>query len=186
LARRLGIVAVGGDRPGEAAKTLLQHGVTSLLSFGLAGGLDPALRPGDVVIPRAVLAGDRRFATAPLLAANVDILLAGEKVHATSAEKLLAWQTTGAAAVDLESGAVAQVAAEAGIGFAVLRAICDPAERDLPPAALTALDHSGRIGFLRVLASVVTSPSQIPALLRLAADAKAARQALRRANIPNE
>jgi len=135
-----------------------------------------------VVIPRAVLCEGQRFETAPQWAAksspNADLLLAGDRVLASSAEKRAAWRASGAVAVDLESGAVARVAAEAGISFAVVRAICDPAERDLPPAALVALDHAGGIGFLRVLASVAAHPRQLPALIRLAGDAKLARTAL--------
>ena len=67
-----------------------------------------------------------------------------------------------------------------GLPFAVLRVICDPAERDLPPAALAALDASGAIGLARVVRSVIGRPGQLPALLRLAADAAAARRALAR------
>jgi adenosylhomocysteine nucleosidase len=63
--------------------------------------------------------------------------------------------------------------------FAVLRAVADPAERDLPPAALLALDGGGRISFLRVLGSVIRNPGQVPGLLALAGDAAAARRALK-------
>jgi adenosylhomocysteine nucleosidase len=82
--------------------------------------------------------------------------------------------------VDMESGAVAAVAAAHGLAFAVLRAICDPAARDLPPAALAALDAGGAIMALRVGASVLRDPAQIPALFKLAADAARARAALRK------
>jgi adenosylhomocysteine nucleosidase len=80
--------------------------------------------------------------------------------------------------VDLESGAVARVALAHGLPFAVLRAVADPAERNLPPAALLALDGAGRIGILRVLGSVFGNPGQILGLLALARDAAAARRAL--------
>ena len=46
-------VFVAGRRPGraqEGARQLLAEGATALLSFGVAGGLDPALRPGDAVL----------------------------------------------------------------------------------------------------------------------------------------
>jgi adenosylhomocysteine nucleosidase len=162
----------------RAARWLISQGATSLVSFGLAGALDPALRPGDLVIPRTVLCAEKRFTVTPQWTPTCELLFAADHVLATAANKHAAWAATNASAVDLESGAVAQVAAEAGIGFSVLRAICDPAERDLPPAALLALDGAGRIGMLRVLASVAAQPQQIPALLRLAQDASAARRGL--------
>lgn len=105
-------------------------------------------------------------------------LLAGVAVLATLGEKRAAFAASGALAVDLESGAVARVAARHGLPFAVLRAVCDPAGRALPPAALAALDSQGAIGAWRVLASVLAHPGQIAALLALAGDAARARRAL--------
>jgi adenosylhomocysteine nucleosidase len=78
----------------------------------------------------------------------------------------------------MESGAVGAACARHGLPFAVLRAVCDPAGRSLPPAALAALDNAGRIGFLNVTASVILHPGQIPALLALARDAARARKTL--------
>ncbi|MDR3530287.1 MAG: hypothetical protein P4L90_07030, partial [Rhodopila sp.] len=81
-------------------------------------------------------------------------------------------------AIDLESGAMARVAEAHGLPFIVVRAICDPAERDLPPAALVALDPEGGIGLIPVLRSVLKQPNQLPGLLALARDAGRARRAL--------
>ncbi|HEX6141448.1 MAG TPA: hypothetical protein VFZ01_01920, partial [Geminicoccaceae bacterium] len=39
------------------AATLVDEGVDALLSFGLAGGLEPTLRPGDLLLADRVLAG---------------------------------------------------------------------------------------------------------------------------------
>src|SRR5215469_12254574 len=127
-------VAIGG----EAAGGLLDGGATALLSFGLAGGLDPTLRPGAVVVPEAVISRGVRYATAEdvdgLARPGHDILLLGADTPvATIEEKRRLWGETGAAAVDLESGEVARVATERGVPFGVLRVVCDPAARSLPP-----------------------------------------------------
>ncbi|HQT80308.1 MAG TPA: hypothetical protein PLD10_24990 [Rhodopila sp.] len=180
------LARAGGGLPAGAAQAaleLLDDGADGLISFGLAGGLDPALRPGTIIIPAAVLADGARCAADPTLSRRFGVttphlLLAGSAVVSGKAEKAALHHATGAHAVDLESGAVAQVAAQRGVPFAVIRAICDPAERTLPPAALVALDAKGGVGPLRVLASVLRQPSQIPDLLRLARDAAAARAAL--------
>jgi len=190
IARRLGHpVAIGGGAAAgaeSAARRLVADGVTALLSFGLCGGLDPALQPGALLIPEAVLDGGTRYATSPTIAARFgamtsDLVLGGAQAAATAAEKRRLRDATGAAAIDLESGAVARVAAEAGLPFAVLRAVCDPAGQDLPPAALGALDGNGAIGFLRVLAALAGRPVELPALLVLAGQAAAARRSLVRA-----
>ncbi len=151
-----------------------------ILSFGLAGGLAPDLRPGTIVIPAAVLSeGVRLAARADLLGgATHDLMLAEQKIVADPAAKQALWRRTGACAVDLESGPVAEAALAQQIPFVVLRAICDPAERTLPPAAMVALDAGGVIGLGRVLASILAKPGQIAALLALARDAARARRAL--------
>ena len=187
----------GGTADGAtaAALKLIAGGATGLISFGLAGGLDPALRPGVVVVPRTVLSNGERFVADTALATAFGgltdhTLLAGSAIAASAADKRALFAATGACAIDLESGSVAEAARRSDVPFAVVRAICDPAERDLPPAALIALDAAGVIGISRVLRSVLTHPGQMPALLALARDAALARRALlalcpeRRAGFP--
>ena len=189
IACRLGwaVTTGGGTASGAeaAARLMVAQGATALVSFGLAGGLDPTLRAGDIIAPRRVVTLDRSFDASLALAARLGgasehALFGGNAIVATAREKRVLHAATGAAAIDLESGAVARVAAEHGLPFAVLRAICDPAERDLPPAALLALDRAGAIGLGRVLASVFAHPFQIGGLIALASDAARARRTLMR------
>jgi len=188
IARGLGCpVEVGGGSEGgatQAARRLIAQGISGLVSFGLAGGLDPALAPGAVLVPRAVVLGGERWDADPALSARLGggtghLLAGGDGVLATVEAKASMRQATEADAVDLESAAVAHAAARAGVPFAALRAVCDPAERDLPRAALVALDARGRIGGLRVLAAALARPGELPVLVRLAGDAARARRALR-------
>jgi adenosylhomocysteine nucleosidase len=188
IARRIGWpVAIGGGTATgaeAAANALVEQGCIGLISFGLAGGLDPALRPGALVVPSTVLAGDRRYTADADLSrilggATSHLMLGADTIVASAEEKRRIRQRTGAAAVDLESGAVARVAAAHDIPFAVLRAICDAAESSLPPAALIALDAHGGVRAWRVLAAVLARPLQLPALLALAADAATAKRSLR-------
>ncbi len=186
LARPFGLACAGGGLPEgaeAAAEWLVAQGVAALVSFGLAGGLDPRLRPGDVVVPETVREEDRDYATDPPVSARFGArggtLFAGAAVAVDVGEKARLFSRTGAIALDLESGAVARVAARHGLPFAVLRAVCDPADRPVPPAALLALDGQGTITFLHVLASVARHPAQVPALIALARGAAAARTALR-------
>ncbi len=185
-ARCGGLVRAGGGTPAGAelaARQLVTEGAEALVSFGLAGGLDPALRPGALVVPAEVIDAGVIFAADHVLSARFGgvtghRLLAAEAVVTDTASKRRAAQANGAQAVDLESGAVARVAAEHGLPFAVVRAICDPAERDLPAAALIALDQKGAIGLLRVLGSLLRQPSQLPSLLGLARDTARAQRTL--------
>lgn len=181
----LGPAVAGGGLPAGAAavaERLAAQGAC-LVSFGLCGGLDPALRPGTVIVPRAVLAGGALYKTDATLSAalggwSADILIATESAVADVGSKRALWQATGAAAIDLESGVVAQIAARARVPFAVLRAVCDPADADVPPAALAALDARGAVSIAAVAWSLLRRPGQAAALVGLARAAVAARTAL--------
>jgi adenosylhomocysteine nucleosidase len=187
LLRRFGVqVGIGGGFPAGAARAaekLVAEGAIALVSFGLAGGLNPALPPGAVLLPESVIDDGEIYACDPSLVewlggTNAKFIMSAKRVAETAADKTSLFEATCAQAIDLESGAVARVAAAAKIPFAVLRAVADPARRNLPPAALIALNGAGEIGFLSVLGSVLLQPAQIPALLALAQDAAKARHAL--------
>jgi adenosylhomocysteine nucleosidase len=190
IARRSGLpIAIGGGTTQGArvaVERLLREGAESLISFGLAGGLDPALVPGDLVAAEAVLSGGRIWPcdaelVRRLSARSVPLLLAGDAIVATAREKARLYAETGAAAVDLESGAIAELATEAGVPFAVLRAICDGADRTLPRAAVEGLDAAGRIAPLKLIAALLRDPAQISGLIALGRDAARARSALLKA-----
>ncbi len=132
-------------------------------------------------MPSQVLVGDQIFAVDPTLAALLGgtdgtSVVGHPSIVVTAEAKRALWLSTGAATVDMESGAVARVARAHGVPFAVLRVICDPAERTLPPAALVALNSAGAIGLLRGLGSLLRHPGQFPPLMQLANDAAAARR----------
>ncbi len=181
-------VAIGGGSSAgaeAAARRLIEQGATALISFGLAGGLDPLVRPGTVIVPEAVCTRGARIPTDAGLNARIGgvtphMVLGADRFAVSADAKQRLWVASGCAAIDMESGAVGLTADAFGIPFAILRAICDPAERDLPPAALIALDKAGAIGLARVIASVMGAPRQLPALRRLACDAAIARHALLR------
>ncbi|MBV8094068.1 MAG: hypothetical protein JO110_12775 [Acetobacteraceae bacterium] len=182
-------VEVGGGAPqgaARAARSLIAGGARALVSFGLAGGLDPALTPGTLIIPDAVLFEGVRFpADASLLrelgGSTRHLLLGGTAVLTRRVEKTRAFERTGAHAIDLESGPVARVASERGLGFAALRAICDPASRDLPPLVAEALGADGGLDIARICRSLLARPGQLRSLVMLAADAMMARRTLQSA-----
>jgi len=199
IARRIGwrAAAAGGDaeRTRRAMAQLIADGADAFVSFGICGGLDPALGPGALILPQGVSSEDGshhrvdaalRGALAAALAGAGIAAAGGDAIGAnraadTPSRKAALHRRNGAVAVDLESHLVAAAAAAAGIPFAVLRAVADPAERALPPAALIGLDASGRPALGRILLSLAGHPGQLPALLQLARDSRRALAALRRA-----
>ena len=47
----LALSGIGPAGAAAAAQALVDAGVAALMTFGMAGGLDPQLKPGSVVIP---------------------------------------------------------------------------------------------------------------------------------------
>jgi len=185
-ARGLGYAAAA-----SAARDLLHEGAKALLSWGYAGALDPSLQPGDIVVP-ACLIGPGSECIVPdagLVAAITHCVAAGttinklpiahvDSVLATVQQKRDLFQVTGAAAVDMESLAVAHIARDAGVAMASIRAIVDPAGFTLPLAALSAVDAKGRPRPLALLLSLLRHPHDCVALWRLQRLTVAADQAL--------
>ena len=80
----------------------------------------------------------------------------------------------------MESLIAGHYALEQRIPFAILRAVSDPAERDLPPLVLKAVDSDGGIDALAVVGGLIRSPGQFAGLRAAARDSRAAFQALKR------
>jgi len=108
--------------------------------------------------------------------------LAGvDRVLSIPCDKRALGAATGAAAVDMESHVVADLAARHGLPFAVLRVIADPVGRAIPAAALEAMRSDGTLGTaVACVRSLVRHPGQVPALFRVAVDTSRALLALRR------
>ncbi len=187
--RRVVAGATGANprRTGRAALRMWSEGCRMLISWGLAGGLDPELRPGDLILPDAVVTADgRAFAleagrieegraaegAAPMRIAGSD------RIVATPEDKAALAAATGAVAVDMETHLVARAALEAGFPALAIRAIADPAERGIPAVARDALDAEGRPRSLRVIGGLLADPRQIGPLLALRRDYRAGLEAL--------
>jgi len=160
-----------------------------IISFGIAGGLAPDLNAGDWVVGSGVrteqghFPTDRGWARALLevLPSAVHAEIVGTDAPiAEPSEKRRLHLRTGAVAVDTESHVAARIAAAHRIPFAACRAVIDPADSVLPPAAVFGLRDDGTADVFAVLRSVVRQPSQLPALTRTALDARIAAAALRR------
>lgn len=136
-----------------------------VLTCGFAGGLDPALGLGDLLAdaagwpelgPALAAAGARpaRFATEA-------------RVAVTAADKAAVRARTGADAVEMESGVIVAACRAAEVPAAIVRAVSDTAEDDLPLDFNALLTPAGRLSLPRLVLAVAARPGRVPALLRL-------------------
>jgi adenosylhomocysteine nucleosidase len=99
---------------------------------------------------------------------------------ASCAEKKKLFSRTGAIAVDMESASIALCAKKAGVPFIAIRAITDPAEMVIPQSVQNCIDEFGRVRLSRFIREVIKHPMDLPLLVRLGRNFRAARAALAR------
>ncbi|HET7359602.1 MAG TPA: hypothetical protein VFJ04_05595 [Rhodanobacteraceae bacterium] len=193
VVRGMWVVLAGpGDEPAaEAAGTLVAHGARVLVSWGVAGGLSPMLAAGDLVVPERIVADSQAWSVDAVWRARLVRALA---VHEAGARQL--WSGTqpvlslaakralmarGMATADMESAAVARIAAGAAVPFVAVKAVCDPPGRAVPQAALDLLGANGRLRWRGVAGAVRGGPRTWQALNDLRRDFALAQHTLRRA-----
>jgi adenosylhomocysteine nucleosidase len=162
------------------------EGATAVLSFGIAGGLDPELAPGALVVatrvrgPMGAWRADLAWAAALAGAtgARLGVVAGAATVVTEPAAKRSLRNMTDALVVDLESAMAASFAASRGLPFAALRAVADTATEVLPRAAAAGLTPDGRPAPLRVLAALARRPQELPALRLVARRSRTALEAL--------
>jgi adenosylhomocysteine nucleosidase len=169
------------DQTRALARALVAEGVTGLVSCGVAGGLDPDLMPGTLVLASEVVSHNGEVwptdpgwrqqiveALAPRDGLRRQLRLLGSDVAVLDVhEKARCLATTGAHAIDMESHGVAEVARESGLPFVVLRWICDPATHALPGFVAAGLGPDGKPRITPILQGLFREPSALPSLLRL-------------------
>ena len=105
-----------------------------IISFGVAGGLAPQLRPGNCVIGSAILSGSNRMPTNKIWSQQLlqtfpdavsGVLVGVSAPVCDPRDKRELHLSTGAIAVDMESHVVAAVGAAHGLPVAAMRVVTD-------------------------------------------------------------
>ncbi|MDB5987456.1 MAG: Adenosylhopane nucleosidase, HpnG [Nevskia sp.] len=191
------VVAVGGlgaVAAERAAISLVDSGVTALMSWGTAGGLDPALAAGALLLPREVLDAhggryavdaawhgrlQRGFAGVSPVGAGGLMTVAEPLVSVSAKRKAFARHPVDG--VDMESYAIASVAVMRGLPFAVVRAVIDAADRALPEVVQIALDEQGELRPKAIAAALLRRPQDLLGMLLVARHFASAERSLKAA-----
>ncbi len=183
---------VGPRRARRAAEALADDGATVLVSAGIAGGLDPVRRTGDVVLATRILAPDGAVyptdaaltarwtaaAAAAGLAVHGGDVAGSDRVVPGVDTKMALYAISGAAIVDMESHAVGAVAAARGLPVLVLRAVSDGVRAAIPRAVIGAVARDGSRRPWVAVGGLARRPWQLRAVLTLGRHAAEARTAL--------
>ena len=55
------VVVTGGAANADAISAAVRQGCRGIISFGIAGGLAPDLKPGACIVARSIVPGDRKY-----------------------------------------------------------------------------------------------------------------------------
>jgi farnesyl-diphosphate farnesyltransferase len=161
------VLMAGGDgvkRAEESVGMLLQRfDVSLLIGAGIAGGLVPALRAGDLITASEVRSPNGSVMQCqPLPGVGPVSICTVERIAGTVAAKH-ELAASGAQAIDTESAGWARAASMAGVPFSVVRAIFDSVDEEIP--AFVAGD--GSIDRAAVVRHALLHPRTIPSLLQM-------------------
>jgi adenosylhomocysteine nucleosidase len=189
---------MGFHNAAKAAELLVREERPDLLvSAGFCGGIAPELQAGDVVVAKGIIiAGEDGFeeVPVPLSPAGRDFVArqAAERrrtfggtfvsTSVITSKRRLAGMLSGSypnPVVEMESGAVAMVAAENNIPLLAIRAVSDSAAEELGFSLDEFCDPDlRRIRIGKVLLTVLRKPRIIPQLVRLSRSSRRAAESL--------
>lgn len=189
---------IGFDNAAGAVEALIRDERPDLLiSAGFCGGIDPGLRAGDVVVAQGIVIADGdRFEEVPVRfsaigqsfvarqAAEGERVVGGLFISTSTitSKKQLAAKLPGNypnPVVEMESGAIAIIAAEQSIPLLAIRAVSDSAAEELGFSIDEFCDAGlRRVRPYRVLLTLLRKPWIVPQLVRLAISSRRAAEGL--------
>ena len=176
---------MGARRASEAARALVEMNAPRyLISFGIAGAVEPDLEIGDVVAAETVCRLDHgvpgpllpldpwpdaaREAAVQVLAGRGARLFPGTSVT-TGGSQAMEYQLGEMLhpILEMETVGIAQVAAEKGIPLLSLRAISDGPRASIPFDLGEIMDEDANLQAVRMLKAIIRHPEIIPQFRRL-------------------
>jgi len=172
---RVVLTGIGAANAARAIRSFTDYRPDICIASGLAGGLKPQHRSGEILAARVVRAEDARisyesdqalFSAAVRCGAKpVDQFLSSGRVVRTAQEKFRLGSA--ADAVEMEAFAVMQEMSDLDVPCVALRAVADPADMNVPCDFDRALDDSGRIRIVQVLSQLAGDPRRLWPLAQL-------------------
>jgi adenosylhomocysteine nucleosidase len=170
------ITGIGRDNSRRSlVDSLAQSTPRLVLTCGFAGGLDPALKIGDVVFEPQDASPREKLLRA---SAKPGKFFCAARIASTAAEKKKLRGDTHADAVEMESAEIHAVCRERGIPCVTVRVISDVAHEDMPLDFNQLSKPDMSLHFGKLAWAVARSPGKISALLKLQKETRFAAERL--------
>lgn len=179
LAARALEIAIRAISAADLQSSLLE----AVISVGLCGALDPALREGQVVVATQVCApGTDEVFTACSVEAEQPfvsgVFVSQDRIASTTREKAQLRERYSATAVEMESFGIAGRAKRANLPFCCIKVVSDRADESFKIDFNQSRSKEGRISRGKIVFKAVARPGVIPELFRLKRRAEMAAGAL--------
>lgn len=173
---RVVVTGMGSRNAAEGLATALASERPGwVITSGFAGGLNPTHATGDLLHQTDHPLMDAAARAHGSRAARFQSV---DRVLATAREKDLLFRASGADAVEMESGVIQRLCAEAHLPCLTLRVVSDAVQEDLPLDFNGFMREDQTLDFPRLLGHIALHPGRVPALLRFQRRAAAAAAAL--------
>ena len=187
------VSGIGSEAAAQAASIAVKAGCDTLVSYGYAGALDPALRAGDLLIGLSISNEDTTLesddgAVQQLISkikrtddirVRSSLLYAAPSIVKSRMQKSDLRRKGGWDAADMESLAIGCAAQQHGLSFFIVRAIVDTADVSLPDSLSKMVDERGAIRRTTALWEILKKPLEVPKYRGLAKAHKRADRSLR-------
>ncbi len=180
------LTGVGWKGRREFLSTLLKEKPDLCISSGLAGGLRPELKSGEIVVAREafLVDGGKRFKSRPLLvhlaeetgATPVNLFLTNPQMVCRAQSKKSMGELGDV--VEMESFHVLARAKELQVPAVAVRAISDTVEEEIPMDFGWSIGGDGRLSYGKLLLQVARRPFKIPAMINFGKRSEKAAQKL--------
>ena len=174
------VIGIGPALARSSTEQLLDAGpVDHVVMIGIAGGVGPTVKIGDVVVPEVVLdadGGEHRPVALPGTSPH-GLMRTSGNIDVTDAE-VAALRESGVIALDMETAAVGAVCEERGVPWSVVRAISDHTDDGFVDSRVLAMTNSdGSPNMKNVARYVLPRPWKLVQLSKLAKGAGLATRA---------
>ena len=163
---------IGPQAAQQAAERLVSQGVSALLSWGVAAGLDTNLNAGSIAMPTQLLHKKTKFKVdggwhkkIKKQITELATVYEGTSVHTDEVlceptQKQTLHTNSNAIIADMESATIAAVAKQANIAFLSIRVVSDPAHIALPAVLAKHLSKHKNPDILRLVFASAIRPWQ--------------------------
>ncbi len=182
----IALAGVGDNARGATSRLLDLMPFSHVMVVGVAGGIDPILQIGDVVIPKIVTDLDTEITYNPTLQTekiNSGILATASTILEDE-HRLARLRANGITAIDMETSIIARVCSDKGVPWSVFRGISDLLPGGPITNEIVKLVHpNGTTNLKAVSKYLLKHPTQVKVLAKLGKDTVHAASSAARASL---